>query len=167
MSGSAFQGRSRQPVGTAMPMPPSSACIKPWRERASVRSTSPFGMPLAAPVVYPGSVERTSWAEQNEEKKYAMLRIALSGPDRGKLLDAHFEALPARPMVDLVLDSATQHGAISDCLGRRLSALDPNAIVRVHYDGAWTRPAGAALSAASLRAIAPMTMNISLARTRF
>ncbi len=121
------------------------------------------GRVLAAPVIYPGSVERTSWAERDEVKKYAIVRIGLSG----RFLDSNFVTLPARPMVDLVVDSMRSTTEIRDSLGRRLGAVDPNAIVRIHYEGDWTTEIGSALSADSLRALAPATMNISLAGTRF
>ncbi len=125
------------------------------------------GRMLAAPVIYPGSVERTSWAERDEVKKFAIVRIGLSGSCKDKFLDSNFVTLPARPMVDLVVDSMRSTTEIRANLGRRLGAVDPNAIVRIHYEGDWTTEIGSALSADSLRALAPATMNISLAGTRF
>jgi DNA repair exonuclease SbcCD nuclease subunit len=135
--------------------------------RAQLLDRDLNGRPLAAPVIYPGSVERTSWAERDEVKKYAVLRLGLSGSIEGKFLDADFVALPARAMVDLVIDSMASRTDIRVNLGHRISTIDPNAIVRIHYEGDWTTEVGSALSADSLRKLAPATMNISLARTRF
>ena len=137
--------------------------------RAQVLTRNLTGAPLEAPVIYPGSVERTSWAERDEGKKYALLSVGLTGSDRGRLRHLDFVPLPARPMVDLVMaeSSHARAAAIRADLRRRLLALDPHAIVRLHYRGPWSADAGAALSAASLRALAPATMNISLARTSF
>ena len=120
------------------------------------------GRSLVAPVIYPGSVERTSWPERDGVKKYAILRLGLWDTRKGELLDANFVPLPARPMVDLVLDSMASQTAIRTDLGQRLAAVDPNAIVRFHYEGDWTTEIGSTLSADSLRALTLSTMNISL-----
>ena len=93
-----------------------------------------------------------------------MLRVALDGPRRGVLLGADFLPLPARPMVDLVINPQASRSAIRSNLAQRLSREDPNAIVRIHHQGDWTAEAGNALSAAILRSLGPSTMNISLAR---
>ena len=55
---------------------------------------------LAAPVIYPGSVERTSFAERDEDKGYAV--VTLGHP--GEPVRVDFCSLPARPMVSLMLD---------------------------------------------------------------
>ena len=52
------------------------------------------GRPLPSPVVYAGSVERTSFAEREETKGYVRLTIS-SG---GRLEGCDFIPLPARPM---------------------------------------------------------------------
>lgn len=57
------------------------------------------GRPLAMPVFYPGSVERTSTAERDEPKGSLMLEVA---PDRsagGRIRRWSFRPLPTRPMV--------------------------------------------------------------------
>ena len=92
------------------------------------------------PVLYPGSVERTSLAERLEPKGYMVLRLA---PER---VTWRFVELPARPMVCLEAHQLD-----------RLATLDPNAVVRV-------RPGASQLTAAGLRARVPWTMNIDLVR---
>jgi exonuclease SbcD len=123
--------------------------------------------PLTAPVIYPGSVERTSFVERDEEKSYVMLAVDLAAQDGGALLDVSFVPLPSRPMVNLVLDlehlggeSPTEH------LRRRLLILDPDAVVRVQLEGSDGAGAREALSAACLRELAPPSMNVSLAPDR-
>ena len=122
------------------------------------------GRPLAAPVIYPGSVERTSFAERDEEKHHVLLRVEPDCRCGGRLADVSFIRLPARPMVDLVVvldglkgESLTKH------LQARFASLDPEAVVRVQVRGSVSPAVRAALSAPSLRAIAPSTMNVSLA----
>ncbi len=118
------------------------------------------GRPLAAPVVYPGSVERTSFAERAEDKGYAVVTVGLgAGPDP---VQVSFEPLPARPMVSLVLDPAAPMVLI-DQLASRLRRLDPDSVVRVQLNGPDAADALQSLSAACLRDLAPPTMNVALA----
>jgi exonuclease SbcD len=113
------------------------------------------------PVVYPGSVERASFAERAEEKGYAIVTVnfAASPP----AVRVSFQPLPARPMVTLVLEPpAAGRDALLELLASRLRELDPESVVRIRFRG----PAAAALqslSAACLRDLAPPTMNVELA----
>ena len=56
------------------------------------------GHPLRAPVLYPGSVERTSFAEKDEKKGYLVLELDSGSPGK-PALRWKFHELPARPMV--------------------------------------------------------------------
>lgn len=84
-----------------------------------------------------------------------MLDAGLSDHTAGCFGDVKFVLLPARPTVLLAVEP--------EKLGRQpLAAMDPEAVVRVQVQG---RPSAAdwqVLSAVSLRALAPATMNISL-----
>jgi exonuclease SbcD len=121
------------------------------------------GRPMAAPVLYPGSIERTSFAERNEPKGYLILDFEASR-DGGRLAGRSFQELPARPMLDLRLDL----GSLRDpspraWLERRLQALPVDAVVRLRL----TVPSGsesAAPTAAELRAMAPSTMTLEVRR---
>jgi len=108
----------------------------------------------AAPVLYPGSVERTSFQERREEKGYLLLR-AEPGPDGGRLADWRFVPLPTRPMRVVELDA---HGLgparLEARLRARLAACDPDAVVRVDL-------AGATLRAGFVRSLAPPGMNVT------
>ena len=121
---------------------------------------------LAAPVIYPGSVERTSWAERHEEKRCAILTIDRCESAAGRLSAVEWRPLPARPMVDIALAPASERECVEAELRSQLDELQADSIVRVHFGGTWTRGVQLALSAANLRAQAPETMNISLAQTR-
>jgi len=114
---------------------------------------------LAAPVVYPGSVERTSFVEREETKGYYLLRFE---PDAsgGRLVDAHFVSLPARPMRAVEVDASGL--SAKETLRRvlaRLEECETDAVVRVELSG---EPLGDSL-AARVRALAPERMNLSLA----
>ena len=122
--------------------------------------------PLAAPVIYPGSVERTSFAERAEEKGYAVVTVGLQG-DNSHVRVA-FEPLPARPMVSLVLEpDAPGRVALVGQLASRLRELDPDSVVRVQLNGPHAAESLQSLSAARLRDLAPPTMNIALAPASF
>ena len=126
--------------------------------------------PLAAPVIYPGSVERTSFAERDEKKMYAIVKFDLNRPPKGRSPEVSFIPLPARPMVNLFLEPHRQsEESLITGLRDRLQGLDPEAVVRVQLRGPGSDDARHLLTAAFLRALAPPTMNIQLAfdRTQF
>jgi DNA repair protein SbcD/Mre11 len=103
----------------------------------------PAGRP---PVIYAGSVERTSFAEAPETKGFVVLRLTQSG-----LGPFEFRPLPARPMV-----ARTVHFDDADAMGGHLrvaAAIDStphDAVVHLRVTG--TMPA--TLTAAALRAMA-------------
>jgi exonuclease SbcD len=131
--------------------------------RAQILTHDLRDQPLAAPVIYPGSVERTSFAERSEEKCYAILNIGISGCP----VDVSYVPLPARPMVSLVIEPGrTGQGPLVEHLRRQLAALDPDSVVRVQLRGPDPAQAGEALSTAQLRELAPPSMNVSLAPHR-
>src|SRR5512140_14696 len=105
------------------------------------------GRPLAAPVYYPGSVERTSFAERLETKGYLVLDIR-----GGRVERHHWNPLPSRPMCRVTFESA-------DELRRTLAALPPDAIVRIDC-------ADESLTADRVRALTPAGMNVDLAYRR-
>ncbi len=122
------------------------------------------GRSMPAPVIYPGSVERTAFAEQAEQKGYITLdfhKHQSGKKSRIKRIQVH--PLPARPMVslDLHLDGMTI-AQIHRWLRDNLSVLDANAVVCIHLRGEVNPQAWESLNAASLRALTPQTMNITL-----
>jgi exonuclease SbcD len=132
--------------------------------RAQVLTHDLRGQPLAAPVIYPGSVERTSFAERGEDKCYAILSVGLAGTQQGHPVGVSFVPLPARPMVSLLIEPGeTGQESLTDHLRRQLAALDPDSVVRVQLRGPYAARAREALSAAQLRELAPPSMNVSLA----
>jgi exonuclease SbcD len=122
---------------------------------------------LPAPVIYAGSIERTSFAERDEIKSYSICRFSTS-LDRGRrLVDASFVALPARPMIHLDIEHPDPTGwSLTEQLEQHIRRLDPDAVVRIQINGPVSQRDEKVLSAANLRRLAPDTMNVSLARPR-
>ena len=144
-----------------------SAVLAGHIHRAQVLTHDLGKRPLAAPVIYPGSVERTSFAERYEDKGYMILSIGLSGRDRGCLVNTLFVQLPARPMVSLTLEPGRLgRESLTEHLAKRLAVLDPDSVVRVRLRGPGATAVREMLSAARLRELAPASMNISLVPDR-
>ena len=121
------------------------------------------GRPLASPVIYPGSIERTSYAERDEEKHYVKLSIHLPEDGGRAQPQVEFVPLPARPMVDLGIKvQGLSIGELSKRLRSRLGQLDPESIVRIQVEGPLPVEAESWLSAAFVRSLAPASMNVSL-----
>ncbi len=69
--------------------------------RAQVLRADLAGRPLPAPVVYPGSVERTSGDERGEEKGYQRLTLSPTPSGSPAALAVRFVRLPTRPWIGL------------------------------------------------------------------
>ncbi len=83
--------------------------------------------PGCPPVIYAGSVERTSFAEAPETKGYVVLDLARSG-----LITFEFRDLPARPMVTRTI--ALADASALDALARVAAAIEatpPDAVVQL------------------------------------
>jgi exonuclease SbcD len=132
--------------------------------RAQILSHDLRYQSLAAPVIYPGSVERTSFAERLEEKGYVILSLKLTDSHSSCDLKAAFIPLPARPMVSLRIDPKTSDiEVLGYHLSSELKKLEPDSVVRVDFIGAKAEEARSKVTAAYLRQLAPSSMNISLA----
>ena len=119
------------------------------------------GHALGAPVLYPGSIERTSIAEADEDKGFLLVEIVLdNGPAR---VNWRFQSLPARPLVRCAihLDSCDDSG-LEERLHALLNHAPSDAVLTIRIDGTMTPHAVRLLSAANLRALAPATMNVEL-----
>jgi DNA repair exonuclease SbcCD nuclease subunit len=131
--------------------------------RHQILSSDLSGRPLAAPVFYPGSIERTSVAERDEAKGHLTMTLTGSADRGGVVKEWSFDRLPARPMVDLDVQTAGgSRQQLEKQLLDRLGSIDPTAIVRVCPVGDVEPRLLPVLRADRLRALAPPTMIISL-----
>jgi DNA repair exonuclease SbcCD nuclease subunit len=102
--------------------------------------------PGRPPVIYSGSIERTSFAEAAEAKGFVVLQLRPSG-----LGPFEFRPLPARPMITRTLSFGDTDGP--DVHSRLMTALEStpdDAVVQLRVTG----QIPATLTAAALRAIA-------------
>jgi len=125
------------------------------------------GRPLATPVLYPGSVERTAFAEMGEEKGYLLLTVAPDG-DGGRLEAAEFVRLPDRPMIVRDIrphggpDREWEAGDLAAALERTIGGVPPDAVLRLRIHGQVPSPLRPSLEAAALRRTAPPEMNLEV-----
>ncbi len=123
--------------------------------RAQVLVQDLAGRPLASPVIYAGSTERTSFAEMNETKGYFLLEWDTAEQS----LHWRFNPLPVRPMLRLRCEVSADHAETVGRLQTELARLDPQSVVQIELPG---EPGSGGLTEAAVRRIAPPTMNVTL-----
>jgi DNA repair exonuclease SbcCD nuclease subunit len=146
-------------------VPPGLAAVLTGHvHRHQVLTRDLSGRPMGAPVFYPGSVERTAFAEKDESKGYVVLDVDGGGAGRGgRVVGWRFRELPARPMVVREIDLEGLAGVGAERLVRRALAEAPaNAVVRLRVRGAREGNARDTLAAARLRGLAPPSMNVEV-----
>lgn len=137
-----------------------SAVLSGHIHRAQQLTTSLAGDSLRAPVIYPGSIERTSIAERFEEKSFNLINLVWK--DGKPILDLETHPLPVRPMVKVTIpvqDYPPEQVLVH--IRSQLDLVKPDAVVRVELTGAQADQVQRSISAANLRAVAPGSMNIS------
>jgi len=117
--------------------------------------------PVHVPVLYPGSIERTSFAEMEEQKGYVLLRLDATTPRRDVRWE--FRPLPARPMIrrELAVDALSAKGL--DTAVRSIVAAAPSdAVISIRLSGQLSNEHWRTISAARLRSFVPATMNLDI-----
>jgi len=114
---------------------------------------------LGVPVLYPGSIERTSFAEADEAKGFMVVHVGEGERD----VRWEFRRLPARPMVQHELDANAIDAQAMEASIRAVIAESPaDAVLSVRVSGSLTDSHWCALSSARLRAIVPRSMNLAI-----
>jgi exonuclease SbcD len=109
-------------------------------------------------VIYPGSTERTSFAEKDEKKGfYELIFSEVMG--FWKLVQLEFIGLPARPMVDLHLDGTVTAENLADYIQSRITGVNPDSIIRLKCSQDTSLEVIGRVSGKFLREILPVTMN--------
>jgi DNA repair protein SbcD/Mre11 len=112
------------------------------------------------PIIFAGSIERTSFAEKDEIKGFYWLEI-----DQQHILSAKWIPLPARPMVDIVLrNNYLNQNELETHLKMSIKSCYEDSIIRIKCDNSnllqW-------LTSSSLNSIIPATMNYQLSGKAF
>ena len=116
---------------------------------------------LATPVLYPGSLERTSLAEIAEPKGYMVVSVILQR--EGGSAHWEFRQLYSRPMiVHDVIPNEGDHAALLDAIAALIDAAPRDAVLRLRINGQLSAAHARVLTAAQLRRLAPATMNVEM-----
>ena len=113
----------------------------------------------APPVIYPGSIERTSFAERDETKGFYDIKLAQTPEGQWGIKELSFNELPARPMVDLVLGKELAPGQVAAFIREEAAQMDPDSIVRLRCESGVDEEVKQATTSRLLREILPETMN--------
>ncbi|MCF7913387.1 MAG: DNA repair exonuclease [Candidatus Cloacimonetes bacterium] len=118
------------------------------------------------PIIYSGSVERTSFQEMSEPKGY--YEIEMVKKNTGWRADKiTFLELNTRPMVDIYLDEIIDKINWQMLLSDELKKLAEDSIVRLKMQNKTGKFDCSRLTAEKLRVIFPDTMNYTLSRSLF
>jgi len=119
------------------------------------------GNKLKSPVYYPGSIERTSFAEKNETKGYLIMECVPTETG-GKIKKFKFAELPSRPMEEIVIEAENQSKKdIINKIIKNVSELDINSIVRLKVNKSGNSDNFELPKIDEIRKVLPATINIS------
>lgn len=111
------------------------------------------------PVIYPGSIERTSFQEREEAKGFYEIVYTERPEGQWKMKELNFKELPARPMVEIILDESVNPGDLEDFIFSKIQNFSEDSIVRLKIKNDALVPF---LTADFLRPLFPPSMNYEL-----
>jgi DNA repair protein SbcD/Mre11 len=119
------------------------------------------GRSVATPVLYPGSIERTSLAEHDETKGFMLLELAQE--ERRSRVSWEFRPLPTRPMiVREVAAGGVSAQAVDAHIRRTIDAAPTDAVLVLRITGAAAAADRRVFSEARIRKCAPDTMTVEV-----
>jgi len=85
------------------------------------------------PVIYPGSIERTSFAEKDEPKGFYEIHFSpgSSAIKQWSIKETKFHILPARPMIDILIDQTYSEKHFKSWLTEQCRTLPQDSILRL------------------------------------
>lgn len=119
--------------------------------------------PVPTPVLYPGSLERTTFAEIGERKGFMVVRVSTAGEGAGPRVEWEFRELPARPMVrrEIAVDGLSET-ELAAAAQRIITEAPADAVLSIRLTGTLLESHWRAVSSARLREMAPRTMNVDV-----
>lgn len=147
-----------------------SAVLSGHIHRFQILSQDLYGKRIPTSVFYPGSTERTSFAEKDESKGYLILTIEQNDShlSNSKIDDWKFMTLPARPVI--ILDMFQENCNITEFhtwLNSNLRELPQNSIIKIRFPNGYSKEIEKTVTAAWIRAHTPISMNIETEFRRF
>ena len=129
--------------------------------RHQVLTTDLARRPLRTPVLYPGAIERTSFAELGEPKGFMVVRFGAGDGERSMRWE--FRRLPARPMIrtELIADGMDER-TLESAIHAVIAEAPRDAVLAIRVAGELTDAHRRVLSAARVRAFVPETMNVEI-----
>jgi exonuclease SbcD len=131
--------------------------------RSQILTHDLSGRALRSPVLYPGSIERTSLAERDEPKGYLTLEIEADATTGGRLAEWRFHELPARPMEVVTVDATSLAPEnLEQVLCDEFDRLPDDAVVHLRVEGDLEPGASEVIRAVRIRRMHPPTMTVEL-----
>jgi exonuclease SbcD len=127
--------------------------------RHQVLTTSLGRRPLETPVLYPGSIERTAFAEMGESKGFMMVDVDHTSTK----VRWEFRELPTRPMIrHEIVPASMSESVLAFTVQEIIATSPPDAVLSIRLAGPVTDAQWSVVSSARLREIAPRTMNVEI-----
>jgi len=163
-----FTFRNAPDVIRCADLPPHFAAVLSGHiHRHQILRRDLVGIPLPTPVLYPGSLERTAFAEMGEVKGFMLLAVD-PAPPNGRLSTSRLVPLPDRTMMIRRVGSGDEPGpswsgrSLRAALMRAITGAPPDAVLRIHIQGPFPPSLRHMVSAGNLRRIAPPEMNVEV-----
>ena len=116
----------------------------------------------APPIIYAGSIERTSFSEKDEPKGFFEICLGMDENGRWTANDITFRELPTRPMVEVSIGPEIDASGLRAYLEQSISGADQDSIVKLRSRWAPDPSVRARLTAPFLRSVFPPSMNVQL-----
>lgn len=114
------------------------------------------------PILYPGSIERTSFAEKDEEKGFYLLHFEENEDEQLALSRIEELNLPTRPMIEInIISSIENEKELKEWLKLKLEQIPSNSVLRIKSLDSSIKKI---LTADFMRSIIPDTMIYSISR---
>jgi exonuclease SbcD len=122
------------------------------------------GNSVGVRVFYPGSTERTSFAEKGEQKGYLILDVEAGGNNGSGLIKSWvFHELPARPMHVPEVHAGSMSGEeMRGWIKKNLDELPEESVVKLNIHGKLSPGALEVLRAEAMRSLVPPGMNVTV-----
>lgn len=140
-----------------------SAILSGHIHRFQVLSQDLTGKKISTSVFYPGSTERTSFAEKDESKGYLILSLGQKDFHLADyIVDSwEFIKLPSRPLI--ILDMFQHNCTITEFhtwLNSNLRELPQNGIIKIRFPNGYSKELEKTVTAAWIRTHTPSSMNV-------